>query len=215
MNPGLLNVIVYVLVPVVIALICLLTRRDGRLTILVLSLAALSLSGFDFVVYALEVLRVIPTTSTSVAYSALDAVRAGCDGLGVYAGIAAWMYSLFRMAQSARIGWMNVLIFFTMLSLVSAAIEDEPLYFFTRLNYTRGDAIALAFGVRLVFIVTLIYALATRPRTVPVIVPPAPSLYQPMYPQPTPYNMPVSYAPPPPVVLPAPQPQPPTMTTPS
>lgn len=222
MSGGLIYVLIWVLSPLAIATACLLTRSDNRRTIPMLSIAALVLGGFDFIVSFFEVMRVIPYIMPTPNYSFIDTFRFIFHGIGVYAGIAATVFALFRTAQSGKLGWMTAILIVVMVSLVSAGISGDPYLYFSRPRYTSIDALLFAVGGYLASFVTLIYALATRRDTAPTIPVPMPMMYPPMMyppmmypPLPTPYGPPVAYAPPPPVVLPVPQPQPPTMTTPS
>lgn len=187
--------------------------RFGR-AILVFSLISLALGGFDFIVFFLEVAGAIPINSPSPDYAIIDGMRTICYEIAYYVGIAAVAFALYRAAQARQHSWMTGILLVVIVSLVLAGISNDPLQFFSRQRYIYLDVLIFAAIGHLSSFITMIYALATRPRNNPIIVPPAPSLYQPMmYPPPAPYGPPVSYAPPPPVVLPAPQP--PTMTTPS
>src|SRR5579872_6207555 len=224
-----LEALLAVLIPIAIGLICLFARRESWTVIVVLSATGLTLEALNLFMYLLEIVRIVPFTSSSLNYSLYDSARSIFSNIAFYAGFAAWVLSLYRAVQRGRLWWMAVVGVAAMVSLICRAMESEPYYFFSRLTYNGGIALLLVMGAHLVSAITLIYALATRRDTapaapMPIMYPPMmyppmmypPMIYPPMmYPPPAPYGPPVSYAPPPPVVLPAPQPQPPTMTTPT
>lgn len=213
-----LEALLAVLIPIAIGMICLFARRESWTAIVVLSATCLSLEALNLCMYLLEVVRIVPFSSSGLNYSLYDSARGVFSGVATYLGIAAWILTLYRAVQRGRLWWMAVVGVAAMVSLICRAMESEPYYFFSRLTYNGGIALLLVMGVHLVSAITLTYALATRRDTAPV----APMIYPPMmypsmmYPPPAPYGYPTSYAPPPPpVVLPAPQPQPPTLTTPT
>lgn len=222
MSAALINLLIWVLAPMVIGGVCLFTRRDSGRAILVLSLISLAMGGFDYVVFVLEAYGTIPIIAPSPNYAFIDAVRVICYSIAAYVSVAAVALALYRAAQAKRLGWITGILLVAIISLVSAGIANDPLQFFSRQRYIYLDSLIFAAIGHLAALITLSYALATR-RDTALAAPmsmPTPMMYPPMmYPPtcvpPAPYGYPASYAPPPPVVLPAPQPQPPTMTTPS
>lgn len=148
------------LTPVCIAVVLLLTWRDGRRILVALSALALGLECVNLVIYFLQVARILPF-ATSTHLPLADVMRALVSGIAVYAAIAAWALGLALAAQARQFVWLSVILAAAIISMASRTLSENPLAFSRQGFSITVDFLLVLAGI-LVAVITLIYGLRVR-----------------------------------------------------
>ncbi|HEV2238005.1 MAG TPA: hypothetical protein VGR57_15195 [Ktedonobacterales bacterium] len=153
------------LAPLLIAGLALLARKDLRLAVILVSAVTVGLAAFTSLITAALQPRLPLDYLPARVFDFMLGTRAICAELAVYGAIASWVAGLLHAARERRYGWLAAIVAATLVAICCITITQQPNAFPFVYRLSEPWWLLLSFSGYLMALVTLCYALVTRPAT--------------------------------------------------